>query len=335
MKTFKSFQRDESSVNSVMDIVFGYQRSRVLLSAFELDLFSAIGTDEKTAKEVAMYLDTDAQATERLMNALCAMELLEKTGNKFSNSKVALRYLVKSKPEFMSNLKHYNYLWTTWSTLTESVRKGTAVYPQDASTMSQDRIEALVEAMNWRAKWMAADTAKSIDLSHTNALLDLGCGSGLYAMEFKNAKPSMKVTVFDLPNVVPITKKYLREDGFANKIEVLEGDFRYDSFGKGYDLIFLSYVVHMYSIWENIDLMRKVYDALTPRGTVVINEFIIGDDRTSPDFHTLFSLNMLVNMRSGDIYSYSDVWVALKEAWFSTIEKKETDFGSSLVIAKK
>ncbi len=57
-----------------------------LHAAVKLDVFTAAGDEAFTAKELASKLNVDNNGLERLLNALTAMTLLSKSGNKFSNT---------------------------------------------------------------------------------------------------------------------------------------------------------------------------------------------------------------------------------------------------------
>jgi len=102
-----------------------FQASRVLLTAVELNIFGALGADERGSAEVAEALGTDPRATDRLMNALVALGLLEKEGGRFRNTAAARENLVPGVPGGSAEaLMHNVRLWDTWSGLTESVRTG-------------------------------------------------------------------------------------------------------------------------------------------------------------------------------------------------------------------
>ncbi len=103
-----------------------FQQSRILLSAIELGLFTVLDKHMLHSKDVAQKINADERATDRLMNALVALGFLRKVHGKFYNSENASQYLVKGKPEFMGGLFHSIGLWTTWSSLTESVIAGTS-----------------------------------------------------------------------------------------------------------------------------------------------------------------------------------------------------------------
>ena len=118
-----------------------------------------------------------------------------------------------------------------------------------------------------------------------------------------------------------------------SKIEV--GDLLEGDIGTGYDLILLSFVVQNFNIWDNIKLAKKLYEALNYGGRVVIQDLLINDSRTTPEFNALYSLELLATTGEGDTYKMSDIWLMLKEAWFTKIESVNTDFGTSLVFGTK
>ena len=84
-----------------------------------------------------------------------------------------------------------------------------------------------------------------------------------------------------------------------------------------------------------MDLIKKVYYAIKPGGKIIIHDYIIDDDRTSPEEAALFALNMLVNTKAGDTYIYTDIWIMLQEAWFRDIYRIDTEKGTSLIIGTR
>ena len=56
--------------------------------------------------------------------------------------------------------------------------------------------------------------------------------------------------------------------------------------------------------------------ALAPRGRVVIQDFILEEDKTAPKMAALFSLNMLVGTERGASYNESEYAAWLAEAGF-------------------
>ena len=83
------------------DLSLSFQKSRIFLTAFELGIFTAVGKDSMTSCAVADKLGTARRHTDRLMNALCAIGLLKKAGDRFRNTPFSSKYLVSKSPYFM------------------------------------------------------------------------------------------------------------------------------------------------------------------------------------------------------------------------------------------
>jgi ubiquinone/menaquinone biosynthesis C-methylase UbiE len=174
-----------------------------------------------------------------------------------------------------------------------------------------------------------------LDLDRVNKMLDIGGGSGAFTMQFIQKNSNMSAVVFDLPSVIPLTKKYVESFQYKNKISYITGDYLEDDFGTGYDLIFLSAIVHINSFDENKQLIKKCYDSLNSGGQIIIKDWVMSEDRTLPESGAYFALNMLVGTQSGDTYTQSEMKDWLLASGIKNIEKKETSFDSSLIIGIK
>jgi len=335
MKKAKDRARGLSTSDELFQIIFAFQKPRVVLTAFELGLFTVLGDKSRTSSEAARALRTAPRATDRLMNALCAIGLLAKKNGQFSNSPLAARHLVKGKPDYLAGLGHGVNLWDSWSTLTEAVRRGASVVAKRVSERGKESLTSFIAAMHTRAVRMAAGVVALLDLSHVTRVLDVGAGSGAYCMAFVRANERIRATAFDLPHVIPLTKKYIKQEQLSDKIQTVAGDCNADSLGKGFDLIFLSALIHSNSFEENRELIRKAADALNPGGQVVIQDFIVSEDRTEPAFAALFALNMLVGTKAGDTYTESEVRSWMRKAGLSKIVRIGTAYDTTLIIGRK
>lgn len=316
-------------------LALSFQGSRIFLTAYELGIFTAIGKNSKPSSEVAAKLGTSARHTDRLMNALCAIGLLKKIGNRFRNTQLSLKYLVRGSPRFMKGIMHNVNMWDAWSGLTKTVRSGRPAAGQSINERGKGWLEPFIAAMHERAVKNASTIVRPLDLSNVSKVLDVGGGSGAYAMAFVRAGKQAIATVFDLPSVAPITKSYIKKEGLLNKIKIISGDYNADDLGNNYDLVFLSAIIHSNSFRQNKILMRKCAHALRGNGQIVIQDFIMDEDRVDPPFGAFFSLNMLVATDSGDTYTESEVRGWLKEAGFTDIKREDTKFGTSLIIGRK
>ena len=324
-----------NSAEDIQSVANSFRESRILLTAVELDVFTVIGEERLSSKEIALKISADEKASDRLLNALAAMGLLNKANDKFSNTTTSAKFLIEGEKDYISNLSHAARLWESWHDLTKVIRSGEKSKARDQNNRSGNWLESFIAAMHYRATEQAEKIAEILDLSNVKKTLDVGGGSGAFTIGFVKENPEIRGVVFDLPGVIPLTKRYVKEAGVTDKIDFIEGDYHSDDLGGGYDLVFISAVAHINSPEENRKLIRKSFEALNEEGQIVISDFIMNDERTEPDFGTFFAINMLVNTEGGDAYTETEIRTWLEEGGFGKIDLKETGFGASLMTGKK
>jgi ubiquinone/menaquinone biosynthesis C-methylase UbiE len=327
--------KEINSAEDMRELANSFRESRTLLSAFELKIFTVLNKHMMTSEEVAQKINANQRSTDRLMNALCAMGILKKVHGKFYNTDLASKYLIEGKPEFMGGLYHTKNLWDTWSNLTDSVIKGSSFISNQNKTEKDDWVKDFIGAMHYRGVNQGKILAMMIDLTNVKRMLDVGGGSAAFSMEIVKKNPAINAVVLDLPYVIPLTKKYVSESGLSDKFNFLEGDYLSKDFEGSYDLVLLSAIVHINSYEQNKMLIKKCGDALNQNGMIIISDFVMNEDRTHPTHGALFSLNMLVGTSNGDTYTEKEIREWFETAGLSKIERKNTSFGTDLMIAIK
>ena len=100
-----------------------FWRTCTLHAAVKLDIFTAIGDQEFASEEIAAKLEVTNKGMERLLNALTAMELLSKKGDKFSNSHAGRNFLSKDSSQYIGHIiMHHHHLIESWSKLDQAVK---------------------------------------------------------------------------------------------------------------------------------------------------------------------------------------------------------------------
>ena len=82
-------------------------------------------------------------------------------------------------------------------------------------------------------------------------------------------------------------------------------------------------------------LLRKVFKALAPGGTIAIAEFVPNDARTGPPAPLIFAVNMLVNTSVGDTFTFAEMSRWLREAGFQKPRQLDAGGVSPLILATK
>lgn len=291
----------------------GFWISRVLLTANNYGIFDGL-VRPGTAARLARDLGTDPRATEILLDALTALDLLRKTGSTYRNAPLARNFLVRGGPWYQGDMvRHAESLWQNWSGLDEVMKTGTPA-------RRGRNHDAFIKAMHNNAALRVKEVTDALPLKGVRRALDLGGGPGTYSMEL--AKRGIPVTLFDLPETIAIAKDVVRKAG-AKGITFMEGDFLTGPIGAGYDLVLISQVLHVFSVRDNQTILNKVREALAPRGRIAIHEFALEKNRAAPVPGALFSVNMLVNTDGGRSYSASEMKEWLKKAGFGNITLKK------------
>ncbi len=315
--------------------VRGYQESRVLLTALELDVFTAVAAGA-TAEQVAAARRLDARGATLLLNALVALGVLVKRDGVFASAPLAARYLAAGSPDDARDaLKHNLALWVRWSTLTDAVREGHAVAVAGAAARGDEWTVPFIAAMHRNAALRAPVVVRAVGVERVRRLLDVGGGSGAYSIAFAQASPALEVELLDLPSVLPIAAGHIAAAGLGGRVRTRAGDLRSDALGAGYDLVLLSAICHMLGPEENRDLLRRVKAALAPGGRVVVQDFLLEPDGTSPAHAALFALNMLVGTPAGSSYSEADYDSWLKAAGFADVRRVRLGGPTDLMLGTR
>jgi len=317
---------------AIRELAMNFQSSRVLLTAVELRVFSLIGDGGLTSAEVAGRAASHPRATDRLLNALCAMRLLVKREDRFWNTPQSRRYLDDASPDFAAGLGHTASMWHSWSGLTDAVREGKPALRAAINDRGDAWLKPFIAAMHYRAAQQAPEMAELIGLAGVKRVLDVGGGSGAFAAAFAAKEPGLVAVVFDLPNVVPLTRDYVAEAGLTGRVTTAVGNYLADPLPKGFDLVFLSAVIHSNSPEQNAALLASCAAALNPGGRVAVVDWVMEDDRVTPPGGAFFALNMLVATDQGDTFTEREIRGWMNEAGLAPGPRIDTGSGTSIVI---
>jgi len=319
-------------------MIRGYMPSRCILTALELDIFTAVG-DGANAEQIGTKIHANARAAGMLLNALVALGLLSKSGDDYKNTPESARFFVQgSKDNHRNGLLHTANIWHRWSTLTDAVRSGTRVPIDRDPDHKDDRDDNpawtrnFITAMQRHAKDRAPLVVKALGTAGIRRILDLGGGSGAYSIAFAKAGPDVQCEILDIPEVVPLTAGYVRQAGVLAQVSLRAGDMLQDDFGSGYDIIMLNAICHMFSEEQNRDIFRRAHQALAPNGRLVVQDFILNPDKTGPLHAALFSLNMLVGTDAGASYSEVEYTHWMKAAGFTEVCRINLPGPSGLIV---
>jgi hypothetical protein len=305
----------------LLEVSGAFWKTCALHAAVKLDVFSVIGDDQLSAEPIATKINGSLKGVERLLNALVAMDLLEKNDDVYLNIPGGRDFLSRQSDKYIGHIiLHHHHLVEGWSQLDQAVLTGEPIRSRSSFSKEEWRESFLLGMFNL-AMNLAPQLVPLIDLSTRRHLLDLGGGPGTYAIHFCQKNPQLKATVFDLPSTKPFAEKTIEKFKLSDRIDFMAGNYVDDEIKGKYDAAWLSHILHGEGPQTCRDIIHKTVSALEPGATIVVHDFILDNSMDGPLFPALFSLNMLLGTSSGQSYSENQITDMLSAAGVKNIRR--------------
>ena len=240
---------------ALMQIATGFWAFKTLAAAHELDLFTRLaGGAETTAQELARELGhraaTGGDAADRLRVARPA-RTWRRHGYRNTRAQRAV-----------SRARHALLLRRPGDDVRPAAVLGVGEAHGGDPHQPTDHMGPRARALHVRARgpggardrsgrrctrcrgFTARTLGDAIDLDAATRLLDVGGGSGAFAIELCRRYPSLCATVFDLPHVIDIAADKIAEAELRDRIDVHGGDFFADALPPGHDVHLYSMIMH-------------------------------------------------------------------------------------------
>lgn len=298
----------------LMGLANGYAESKTLLVANELGVFTAIGTGGRSPEQLAASCGTTREGMRLLLQALAGLGLLRLKTERYWNTPLGRRFLDGASPLAITNLLWLlNHHWMDWSGMTKAIRRGSPGWAPLTKTANFQRRFAL--AMQERSHMLAHPTIDTFRLPRqAERFLDLGGGAGSYAIALARRYPTLQGLVVD--QSVTVAKRLIWQERLADRLHVQEGDLLSIPLPTDMDVVLLSNVLHDFNERDSQRLLRRAKKALRRGGKLLIVEYFLTQDQTSPAEAAVFSLLMYGFTGTGRCYSWNEAEAWLTEAGF-------------------
>ena len=164
---------------------------------------------------------------------------------------------------------------------------------------------SLTLALAGRAKNVAPHLARVAPLADRSHLLDVGGGTGIYAIACLQAHPHLKSTVWDRPEVLKVAREMADRHGVADRLALVPGDMFADEVPFGADAILLSNILHDWDVPECRSLVGRLANCLAPGGALMVHDVFLDDDLGGPLPVALYSA-ALFTLTEGRAYSIAE-----------------------------
>jgi hypothetical protein len=335
---------EQLTPGKILHIGLGFWASKTLLSAIEMGLFTELAHGPESFDALSGRLGLHPRSARDFLDALVALGLLNREGDRYSNAPDTGLFLDRKKPSYVGGvLEMANHrLYPFWGHLTEALRTG---MPQNEvrtggpglfETLYADpaRLKEFLAAMTGISHGANMTIAHAFPWKNHKTFVDVGTAQGDLAAQVALANPHLKGRGFDLPEVAPIFEEYTAAVGVADRVAFEPGDFFKQDLPKA-DVVLMGHILHDWDLPTKKMLVKKAFGALPSGGALVVYEAIIDDARRANTFGLMMSLNMLIETPGGFDYTGADCAGWMKEAGFSTTRMEHLVGPDSMVIGIK
>ena len=330
--------------DNIMQLGLGFWGSKTLLSAIELGVFTELAAGSLNEQQLTERLKLHPRATRDFFDALVALGMLEREGDRYRNTAETDFFLVRDRLSYIGGFMEManERLYPFWGALSEALRTG---LPQnEVKTGGAGLFESIYGDPHRLRLFLGAMTGLSMGASKAIAgkftwqdyktLIDVGGAQGGLLVQVALAHTHLAGVNFDLPVVGPIFKEYAASQGLSHRLSFQPGDFFNDPLPSA-DVITMGHILHDWNLSEKRMLLDKAYAALPDGGALIVFEALIDDERRQNAFGLLMSLNMLIETPGGFDYTGKDCSGWMREAGFSATRVEHLIGPDSMVVGIK
>ncbi len=305
----------------LLSIAQGFLPASALFALLRLGIFERISDSGKSVDELAAATGAQPEHLARLLNAGVMLGLLE------TDDRIAYRVTADYQPLLVASdepgyLGHWLRFMESWyepfATLDQAVRDGgrTNMYTHDQAIIRQNTL-----AMHNFASVRGKELTKFLNTDGCRTMLDVGCGPGTYSFELGLSNPELRLNLLDLPAVLEVTREVQGKYELTNEIQYLPQDLSTGAVPGSYDLVLVSNALQAFDETKIRSLLRQMYAAVNPGGSLVVQAQYLADDHLGPRWPIFVDLGCLCFTSGGRNHSMAETRRWLEETGFRDIEE--------------
>jgi len=296
---------------AVWRIIQGFSAYWATVAALDLGLFDALAGGPQALEELAEATGGSPSHLEGLVDALVAVGLLGRAGDRCSLLPVAETFLVSGARRSMAELVRWSPgPWSNWPHLADTVRTGRP--PDPVEDAPGEFYGHLVDATFPTQHAAACRAVEVLGIGGAPTVLDLGAGAAPWAIAVLETCPEARAVVNDLPDVVPAAIRAAERHGVADRCRALPGDYFEVALDDAvHDVVVLANVCRAEGAEGAAALIARAARALRPGGRLLLADYFLDDDRTGPPAALMLGLTMMAATTRGRVFCRHDFssWV--------------------------
>lgn len=308
--------------DELRQLAFSFRAARALYAAVELGLFEALDAGVGAPGDLGRERGCDPRALRVLLDALVALELLERGPDGYRIRAELRGALVPGGPDYLGNLfLHDLWHWSRWASLDRTIQSGEARQGAEADRHLGDPSVLVRFLPNYNAAMeQSADgaperLARVIAELAPRRVVDLGGGTGLLLSRVCALLPEARGVLVEHGFALAGARERLARDPSRERIELVEADFERAEIPGG-DAIVLSRVLMGFPPERARAAVLRAASALRAGGRLYLHDFDPGSR-----VGALLGLDMLLNS-GGEVHAPGCLHKWLGEAGLVALEER-------------
>lgn len=198
--------------------------------------------------------------------------------------------------------------------------------------------ESFTAAMDCRGRVLGPALADALTggevAPRPRRLLDVGGGSGAYAIAMMRACPTARATVLEAAPIDSIARRSVSAAGFDDRIDVVMADMFADPWPLDHDAHLFSNVLHDWNEADCRRLLARSVAALPSGGRLLVHDMLLDDDKAGPLWAAEYSV-LLTTVTQGRLYSAAEIGGWLAELGLRIVARMPTALARDLLVAAR
>jgi 2-hydroxy-4-(methylsulfanyl)butanoate S-methyltransferase len=324
-----------TDVRDISRIAYGFMASKALFAALNLDLFTRLRGAARDLDTLSRETGVPASRLDTLLSALTGVGLLVRRDGGWANAPGSERYLVRGSRADFGDYYRYQIDRIVYPAMAhlDAGMAGDLGGLAPRVQADRDSAEDFTRAQHAGSLGPAYLLSRAIDLGGRQSLLDVGAGSGAFAITLCRAARSLRATLLDFPHMLEVARRFVDEAQLADRIAFLPGGALEVDWPAAQEIVLMSYLLSAVPGRDLEPLIDRAWESMAPGGLLLVHDFMLDEDRGGPPLAALWFLSYLAWSTDNASFTAGDIAAHLRRRGFVDVEERPMVHGITTLVS--
>jgi SAM-dependent methyltransferase len=284
-----------------------------IAAALRTGLLSELSKGPVGDDELAQRLGLDPRATTLLLDVLETVALARR-----EDGRVGAGPALHSAGQLPGG---HALVLGMWAHMEDFLRTGRPFARMDGSAAEREQAyrdvaRGLATLFEDAARGLAARLAL-----RPRAILDVGCGSGVWSLAFAERHPDVRATGLDLPSVLESFTARAGALGLADRVAIIPADMHEAAIPAGaFDLAIIANVLRLEPPERAARLVQRVAAGVAPGGALLVVDTLAAGTPERDRARAVYALHLGLRTRTGQVHPAATITSWLVDAGLARVD---------------